>query len=468
MRILFVAHGFPPQSVGGTELCTYYLAKELNKRHEVYVFHRRADPSQEEYAIEDYMFDGLRVTSINNNFRNVTDFSMTYKNDVIAAKFSSFLERVKPDVVHFQHLTCLSTSLIHVCHEKRIPTVFTLHDYWMLCQRGQLLKPDLSICPGPSDRECADCLSVQISSLSGSLSRNRFLQSTIENRHTLLGNVVKGMAQLYAQLDVKLNQRRAVKLIRDRTRHVHQMLREVDLLITPSRFHREQFIKFGVPKDKIIFSDNGMNTRLFEGFQKTKSDKIRFGFIGTIIPSKGLHVLIEAFNMVESDKATLSIYGIALPYDGYENYPQELQGMAVNPNIEFMGGYDNEDIANILSGIDVLIVPSIWYENSPLTIHEAFMAGIPVIASNIGGMAEYVHHMENGLLFEVGNPADLCDKISTVIENQSLIETLSKNIRPVKTIEESATELEGIYEQLIQAKKLKECKYKDLERQNSN
>lgn len=435
--------------MAGTELYTYYLAQALRERgHEVVVFYRVADPDAPEYELTEGQYEGLTVFRINNTWRYVRGFSMTYKNDTIAAQFSSLLGRVKPDVVHFQHLTCLSTSLIHVCREKHIPTVFTLHDYWMLCPRGQLLKPDLSLCPGPDDHECADCLSVQINPLLGSLSKNRFLRATIEKQSSPFGKIMVSMGRLYAKLDVKLHQRRAVQLITDRSRHVRQMLQEVDLLIAPSRFHREQCIKFGVPADKIVFSADGLNTRLFDGFQRTKSDKLHFGFIGTIIPSKGLHVLIEAFNMVESDKATLSIYGGALPYDGYEDYPRELRDMAVNPHIKFMGGYDNTQIAAILSGIDVVVVPSIWYESFSLTVHEAFAAKIPVIASNLGAMAEYVQHEKNGLLFEPRNATDLRTQILRLIENPGLAEVLRANIPAVKSIEDNAAEMETVYRQL--------------------
>ncbi|RLB00268.1 MAG: hypothetical protein DRG83_11790 [Deltaproteobacteria bacterium] len=442
MRILFVVQGLPPQSTGGTELYTYYLARELHRRHEVYIFCRRADPSQEEYAVQSYLLDGLPVTSVNNSFRKVFDFSMTYKNDIIAGIFARFLEQVQPDIVHIQHLIGLSTSLISICSDKNIPVLLTLHDYWFLCQRGQLLKPDLTICSGPRDWKCAMCLWSQIKA---------FLtqQSTAVKRRTYLGKIPMALRRWCVQL----NRWKAIEVMHARTRHMREMLESVDMIFTPSRFHRDQCIKlggrFGISPDRIRFLSNGMNVDLFANFRKKPSSTLRFGFIGTIIPSKGLHVLIKAFNRIQSNRATLRIHGIALPYDGYNNYMQDLRAMVVNPNIHFMGGYNNAQIAQILSEIDVLIVPSIWYENAPLTIHEAFIAKIPVIASNIGGMAELVHHMENGLLFEVGNSDDLYVKIQTFIENPSLVEALSGNIKPVKTIEENAKELEAIYNELI-------------------
>jgi len=115
-----------------------------------------------------------------------------------------------------------------------------------------------------------------------------------------------------------------------------------------------------------------------------------------------------------------------------------------------MGGYDNAQIAAILSGIDVVVVPSIWYESFSLTVHEAFAAKIPVIASNLGAMAEYVQHETNGLLFEPRNAADLRSQILRLIENPSLVEALRANIPAVKSIEENAAEMETIYRQLCQ------------------
>jgi glycosyltransferase involved in cell wall biosynthesis len=102
-----------------------------------------------------------------------------------------------------------------------------------------------------------------------------------------------------------------------------------------------------------------------------------------------------------------------------------------------------------MAEIDVLVVPSIWHENSPLTIHEAFLAKTPVIASNIGGMAELIQDEVNGLLFKVGDVADLREKITMIVQHPDLISKLSANIGPVKTIEENAVEIEQIYGDLI-------------------
>lgn len=114
-----------------------------------------------------------------------------------------------------------------------------------------------------------------------------------------------------------------------------------------------------------------------------------------------------------------------------------------------MGGYRHWNIADIMAEIDVLVVPSIWNENSPLTIHETFLSKTPIIATDIGGMAELVQDGINGLLFKTGSTRDLREKIERIIRHPDLIGGLSKNIRPVKTIEENAGEIERLYRELI-------------------
>ena len=454
MRILFVVHGFPPHNMAGTELYTYYLAQALKERgHEVVVFHRLANPDAPEYELTEGQYEGLTVFRVNNTWRRVSDFSLTYRNEDIAARFADVLDQTKPDVVHVQHLTCLSTSIIAQCEQRRIPSVLTLNDYWLLCQRGQLLQGDLSLCSGPDDDKCAQCLAPQIHSLSPAVRRTPLLSTALARAgQAWWGRAGRALSHTWARLQARRQPDQAVAAIRQRRLHVAEMLDKVDVFLAPSHFLRDMFSRFGLPAEKMRYSDYGLNRQLFADFQRTSSDHLRFGFTGTLIPSKGVHVLVAAFNGIAPDVASLHIWGMDLPYDGYEHYGQELRQLATDPNIHFQGPYANTDVARILAEVDVLVVPSIWYENSPLTIHEAFIAMTQVIAANLGGMAEYVQHEKNGLLFEPRNAADLCNQIQRLIENPSLVEALRANIPAVKSIEENAAEMETIYRQLCQQK----------------
>jgi glycosyltransferase involved in cell wall biosynthesis len=172
--------------------------------------------------------------------------------------------------------------------------------------------------------------------------------------------------------------------------------------------------------------------------------------MGTLLPVKGIAFLISAFKEIKERNIKLSIYGKLFPFTGFESYPNLLKKMVKNDDrIEFMGGYDNKNIGQILPNIDVLIVPSLWLENAPLVIQEAFLTKTPVIASRIGGIPELVNDGLNGLLFNPGDAGDLREKIRCIIANPDIIEKFKGHIPKVKSIEDNAKQIEEIYTGLV-------------------
>ncbi len=449
MRIALVIHGFPPANMAGSEVYTYNLAVELATRHEVFVFHRVANPGSAELAVEKKQYKGLHITTINNNFRSGPEFSKTYRNDEIAKKFGEFLDEVSPHVVHFHHVTCLSTTCVKEAKSRQIPVVYTLHDFWLICQRGQLLDRELAICPGPSDEGCARCLCSQLA-MSGTAGKAATaLKKTVPSFKG--GSVAKELLRkvfLFSQKTLQKDENKPTNEIKIRSEHIRDIFSLVDSFIAPSKFLMEKYVECGIAKEKITYLDYGFDKTIFEGIKRKTSKKIRFGYIGSWIPSKGVHVLIKAFNRVDDPRAELAIYGEQGSYHGYKDYNKDLKGLVKNKAISFPGAYENKDVGKILSGIDVLIVPSIWYENSPLTIHEAYLAGVPVIASDIGGMAEYVSEGSGGLNFHVGDDEDLYRVIKNVIKDPGILKKMQKTIPPVKSIAENASEIEEIFKDL--------------------
>jgi len=451
MKIVQVIHRFPPHSLAGSEIYTYTLSRELAKEHEVYVFHAINNPDSEEYEMRCGAYEGFQVCTINNTFKDCTSFQRTYKNDVIAKSFGCFLDEVQPDIVHFGHLLELSTTLIEEAKKRNIPVVFTLHDFWLFCQLGQLLKPDLSLCQGPTISECSKCLAPHLANSKGLRKLLHMVKRAVPKfqQKTRLRKVLSVLYRHYAKVISLWNVNEHAH-IQERAIHIKQICSLVDLFIAPSRFLLEKSVEFGIPKHKIIYCDNGFDMTLFYNFAKAPSPKVRFGYIGTLIPSKGIHVLLQAFNRIEKQNVELRIHGYFAPFQlGFEDYPDYLRSLCKKDTLQWCGKYENRDIERLLSHIDVLVVPSIWYENSPLTIHEAFIAGIPVITSNIGGMAELIRDGENGLLFEVGDSADLAKQMQTVIDNPELIERLKSNIQPVSPIETHTQEIAEVYARLV-------------------
>jgi glycosyltransferase involved in cell wall biosynthesis len=419
VRIVQVVHWFLPLHLAGTEIYTYSLAQELSKRHEVYIYCREDGFFDRELCEADEAYDGLMVRRIYFNLlgrkaQPLNQFFARIKNRVIERSFERFLGEITPDIVHVQHLLNLSAGLIPLTKKRGIPVVVTLADFWYICHNVLLLRPGQRRCRGPAwGLNCPGCAELEVSPPLRAL--------------------------LYPLM---------VPLFIYRNAYLRNCLRQADLVISPSAFVKKKLVENGYDGDRILVSGYGLRTDIQRHFARTRSDKLRVGYIGTIQGHKGVHVLIEAFNQLTDSAAELQIYG----NPGYApEYYARAKDMAHNPMIRFYGEVDNSDVGQVLSGLDVIVVPSIWYENSPLTIHEASAAKVPVIASNIGGMAELVQDGVTGLLFQVGNADDLAAKIRLLIQDRHLRERLRANIGPVKSIEENAQELEAIYQEVIAA-----------------
>ena len=441
-KILYVIHDFLPKHLAGSELYTYYIAKGLQDRgHEINIYTREHGHFDRQFTDEDSYYDGLKVKTIYFNappskinldrFKSLNSkfdaslseqrlnhrinefkqkFYFDFYNPLIAKHFDRYLDEIKPDIVHFQHLIGLSASFIRIAKKKGIPCLLTTHDYWFMCSTIQLIDSATKRCSGPlHGLKCAACLAPNI------------------NPH-----VMRGLFSLPLFI---------------RTFYLKYLLSQLDLIISPSQFLRDKFIEHGVSKRKFIFSDNGMPTKAVMRKQRPFNQKLRFGFIGSVMPNKGVHVLIEAFNKMKNGSAELLVYGDP----GYApDYYKRITEMATHPQIKFMGRYENNQVYKVLSEIDALVVPSIWYENSPITIHEAALAGVPIIASNIGGMDELVERFKNGIVFQVEDANDLYDKMNLLIDKPDFLEQLKCKAEEIKTIDENVRELEGIYFGLIE------------------
>jgi len=444
MKILQIVHDFPPHNAAGTEIYAYSLCRKLSEGHKVFVFHRVSDLKRKECEVDRNKFEGLDIFTINNTFRSCNSFERFYRDDDITRQFVKILDKVKPDLVHIQHLIFLSTTIIAEIKKRKIPIVFTLHDYWLICAQWHFLKKDVTICDNHDISQCVDCLDHQLSIKK--IPKSIYL--TIRNiMPVFLIRILKYTYLSWMRRGLKSGD--SIEQIRSRMNHMRDVCKMVDIFIAPSQFLKTKFIEFGIPEAKIRLISNGVDTKFFEGFKRRKSDKIRFGFIGTILPAKGLHVLIDAFNMIKDDRAELKIYGNLFSYNGFEYYPKYIQKLAKNRNIRFMGGFAHKDLTDIFSEIDVLVLPSIWYENSPLVVQEAFLAHVPVIASNIGGIPELVQDGKNGLLFQANNEDELYQKIKLIIDEPNLITTLGRNTQIVKDMHENAREIEGLYNGLL-------------------
>ena len=393
MRVLKVIHGFPPDYMAGSEVYSYHLVKELiNQDIETFVFTRVENEFDDNYKIYNEQFENINIQRVNKPKRDYLYEDKFYDHEMDAI-FKKYLESVNPDVVHFGHLSHLSTNLIKIVKELSIPIIYTIHDFWLFCVKGQMINQNEDICSNPSIDNCTKCSSYVVT-------KEQILQST---------------------------------------NHMEEIINMVDVFISPSITLRDFFINNGVDENKIKYLKYGFNTDKITYNKKifNENSKINFGFMGRIIPTKGIKVLVDTFKELDSEK--LSIYG---------NIGVQKRFLETN-NIIFKGGYDNNTINQVLEDIDVLIVPSIWYENAPLVIQEAFLAGIPVITSNIGGMSELVQDGVNGFTFEVGDSKDLKRVITMISRDPLILNKLSNARESVVDIKDDVTKTIEIYKNLV-------------------
>jgi len=451
MKIFKVVHSFVPYNMAGTEVYTYTLSKELAKRNEVFVFFRINKPAEKEYALTYNNLEGLKTYAINHTLNQCSSFEGLYSDRVIDKIWGSLLDETRPDIVHIEHLLFLSLGIISEAKKRNIPIVFTINDYWLFCQKGQLLKNDLTICEDHTKLNCQVCLISQLS-----IKKNTILFYNILRNRTpeiLLQFIKKIYLSVVRMLFISPD--KLSKAIKKRYDSINEMVSRVDLFIAPSKFIKEKFVEFGIPEEKIYFCPYGINYKNMYSPVKKRSAKLRFGYIGTLLPMKGVDILISAFKGIKNSDIQLSIYGKAIPYAGYEFYYKRLKKMVHDDKrINLMGDFDNKDVRMVMADIDMLVAPSIWLENYPLVIQEAFLAKKPVIASRIGGIPELVNDGVNGLLFNLGDRRDLKEKLEYTINNPDVIDNFKKNFPSIKSIEDNAREMEEIYIGLITKNKL--------------
>jgi glycosyltransferase involved in cell wall biosynthesis len=450
VKIVQVIHAFPPYSRAGSENYLEALAIELKRRHELTVFHRIADPELSEYEITEGYSGGIPVVKLNRCFSDLDDFSGTYRSEAASAAFAAFLDREAPDVVHFHHLTCLSTTSVSEAKQRGIPVVCTLHDFWILCPRSQLVRRDQSLCERHTSTDCVNCMAGQLR-IRGGYARARSLWKRSQKLTRLRLPMPRRLLGKLAARPFS-NESDALEQIRAREAHMLEICSEVDRFISPSRFLRDLFVDFGLPESKIVVSDNGFDLSHWSNPPqrvRKAGDRLRVAYIGTWIPTKGVHILVEAFRALDPKQAVLDIHGYAVPYEGVDDYDEELRSLAGGAtHIRFGKAYRPEELPMLLAEADVLVIPSTWYENSPLTVHEAFLAGLPVVAAGHGGMAEFVVHEQNGLHFEPGNAVSLRAALQRLIDDEALLARLAPSASRVKSIEENARELENCYREL--------------------
>ena len=178
----------------------------------------------------------------------------------------------------------------------------------------------------------------------------------------------------------------------------------------------------------------------------------KFGYLGTLIPSKGVDVLVAAFKKLKTPGLELHIFGDAVPYHGQYDYDKRLKEMAMGASIFFHGAYQPNQLPTVLAQVNCVVLPSRWYESYGITIREAVRARRPVIVTDIGSFKEGIRHMDNGLVCMVGDVVSLREEMEKIIEPGACRAPGGKKHRG-ENLEDHCEKLSALYAQAIAARK---------------
>lgn len=463
IKILYVLSGWVPKNGGGVIVYVDNLKKEFEKNgYEIYIFHNgrfnimRLKPYVKKYKNNIYSLV---------NSKYYLDFENSpYEDEIIENLFSGVLKEVNPDVVHFHDLIGMPFSLIKVAKEHSNAKIFnTFHNYYFICPKRDLIHEDGTLCEDCIAGYICNKCNTKIGNTSNYLNIIKYiLWSNVriylpkKIYHKVLNIILKFIPRdrldFYKKnpdsIDTSKNKN---KEISKRANYSIDVLNNyLDMNISVSSEVKEIFGKFGINNDKNIVMHIGTKASEFispiNPKSKDNKDDIVFGFLGNSVKMKGLYLLINSFNELckKNKNITLQIYGC-----DKINY-EELNGdTVVNDKIHFNGVYKYQDLSNILSNVDVGIVPPIWYDNAPQVVFEFFSAGIPIIGSNIGGIKDFVIDNKNGLLFKSGDIKDLIRKMELIVNNPNLIKKFKKNIGIIKTMGVHKKEILNFYNKFL-------------------
>lgn len=435
MKILHVPYCYYPDPVGGTEIYVSALARAQRERG----FHAAiAAPGT---ANEEYGHEGLRV------FRFAGRKPMTLRelygdgDPESAANFTAVLNRYRPDILHLHARSqAVSVLLARAAKAKGIPTVFTYHTPTVTCARGSMLRWGKKACDGEMRPErCAPCMlhgkgvSAPLAAAAGRLP-------------VVIGRIA-GAAGLEGGLWTAV---RSAELIRIRQAAVRRMLDEVDHICAVCDWVRDVLLVNGIPADKITLSRQGVPYSVKAIAKPALSAMrepgvLRLAFLGRVDAAKGLATATSAMKRTAAPNVTLDIFAVAQNEKARAALESTRTLCADDARIRFRPPVAAEEVVSTLRDFDALVVPSEGLETGPLVVYEAFAAGIPVIGSRLGGIAELVDDGVNGILVPPGSVPEWAGAISRLATAPGLLERLKAGLKPVRTAEDTARDATMVY-----------------------
>jgi len=425
MKVLLAVHHFPPTYSAGSEWLAFRFANGLQARgHEVRVVCveriDRGPPGRVEW--EDDTFRGLAVRRLSFDLSASPDpFRWEYDNPWVGAHLDELFTAFEPDVFQLVGGYLLTGRALQVARQRGIFTAVRLCDFWFLCPRLTLWRSDAELSSAPLDSaRCVRCRAEE------------------QRRWRLPGRLTPRLMSAYWR-----SRRALVERFEARRRYLLDELNGAGVIVSPSQFTREMHIRAGVEARRIVVVEKGCDIPVQVCSGGRPAARPRVGYVGQIVPHKGVELLPLALRRLPNADLEVRVYGDCARFPDYAANVQRLA--AGDRRIVFAGPFAAHERDRVFAELDAVVVPSLWYENSPNAIFEAFAHRTPVVAADLGSMRELVRHDGNGLLFAPANAASLAAQLGRLVAEPPLLGRLRAGIGPVRPAEQEVADLEALY-----------------------
>jgi glycosyltransferase involved in cell wall biosynthesis len=448
VRVHLIVHRFPPEGMGGTELYTLHLARGLIAGgHQVTVL-THAEGEGADLVIRQDVYDSIPVRRLAFTPDTAGDpVRDEYDNRRVAAAVRRLWEAERPDLVHVTHFGYLSTSVTEVADTMGIPWLATLTDFWAICPNGRLLRADGSLCHGPESLgECVRCVTAMGPRGAGYAAPVHALPIWSWALAARAASWPLLRATRWARWLAALDARGAV---------IRQRLLRARAIFCPGAHAREMLIVNGYPRDLIDHAPHGIldPQALRRHGPPADGPVLRLGYLGPLDHAKGAHLPIDALASLSPDVPVSLTYRGALPSEASpDTYAGTiLDQFASSDRARHGGPYSQNELRKVLHSLDVLVVPSLWYENTPTVIYEAVAASVPVIATDLGGMRELVGALRGGWLFPRGDAGALASLIRELALDRGCVRRIAGDMAPVPAFAEHLTRVSATYARILGA-----------------
>jgi glycosyltransferase involved in cell wall biosynthesis len=447
VKVAFFVHCFFPDHFYGTETYTLELARRIQAMgHEVVVVSAIfAGQKPATALVTHYDYENVPVICIDKNHYPNIRVGDTYYQPELGKVLDEILEEVQPDIVHVTHLINHTAVLLEVLQRAQIPAIATLTDFFGFCFNNRLETADSMLCEGPNP-ERSNCLACYLKDATANLDGRPVLRWLSRSERAIwtarcLNLAVKFPPLKGGSIDT------VVQDLKQRPEALARLYQNYAAMITPTRFLQDAYRSNGIegPMHNMWF---GVDLDRAPKPRRAAGQPLQIGFIGQIAEHKGTDLLIDAFASLPKGLAELNIYG---PVDQSPAFVKLIRSKADGLSVKLLGTFHPSQMATVMASIDILVVPSRWYENSPLVLLYALASHTPVVVSDVPGLTEFIEPGVNGFSFKRGDASALADVLAKFTSGAIDASEMGLSVHYPRTTENMADDVLALYQNVLSA-----------------